>query len=265
MIRSLKLRRTVIVMGVVASLLAGLLSIEIAAALTAAAAPPPAPPMSLSALQNALAAQQQRGDELESQLAEMNDLTASLAAALAGTQDHISTQGKTAKELEKELKAAQAKLAKMQGLLNQAQARLAALRAAANGVAGGGGGGGGGGGSAPKVTPRPAPAGGGTGGGSTTPSLSLALSGGGVRADWSACSVSGFAAYALVRSTDPEIHYPPEDRDTEVAHVTSASTTAATDAAAPSGLMTYKVYCLIVVDHETKVAGASAARQISVP
>jgi hypothetical protein len=265
MIRSLKLRRTVIVMGVVASLLAGLLSIEIAAALTAAAAPPPAPPMSLSALQNALAAQQQRGDELESQLAEMNDLTASLAAALAGTQDHISTQGKTAKELEKELKAAQAKLAKMQGLLNQAQARLAALRAAANGVAGRGGGGGGGGGSAPKVTPRPAPAGGGTGGGSTTPSLSLALSGGGVRADWSACSVSGFAAYALVRSTDPEIHYPPEDRDTEVAHVTSASTTAATDAAAPSGLMTYKVYCLIVVDHETKVAGASAARQISVP
>jgi hypothetical protein len=264
MIRSLKLRRTVIVMGVVASLLAGLLSIEIAAALTAAAAPPPAPPMSLSALQDALAAQQQRGDELESQLAEMNDLTASLAAALAGTQDHISTQGKTAKELEKELKAAQAKLAKMQGLLDKAQARLAALRAAANGVAGGGGGGGGGG-NAPKATPRPAPAGGGSGGGSTTPSLTLALSGGGVRADWSACSVSGFAAYALVRSTDPEIHYPPEDRDTEVAHVTSASTTAATDAAAPSGLMTYKVYCLIVVDHETKVAGASAARQISVP
>jgi hypothetical protein len=252
----------VIVMGVVASLLAGLLSIEIAAALTAAAAPPPAPPMSLSALQDALAAQQQRGDELESQLAEMNDLTASLAAALAGTQDHISTQGKTAKELEKELKTAQAKLAKMQGLLDKAQARLAALRAAANGVAGGGGGGGG---SAPKATPRPAPAGGGSGGGSTTPSLTLALSGGGVRADWSACSVSGFAAYALVRSTDPEIHYPPEDRDTEVAHVTSASTTAATDAAAPSGLMTYKVYCLIVVDHETKVAGASAARQISVP
>jgi hypothetical protein len=266
MIRSLKLRRTVIVVGVVASLLVGLLSIEIAAALTAAAAPPPAPPMSLSALQDALAAQQQRGDELESQLAEMNDLTASLAAALAGTQDHISTQGKTAKELEKELKTAQAKLAKMQGLLNQAQARLAALRAAANGVAGGGGGGGGGGGSAPKATPRPAPAGGGgTGGGSTTPGLTLALSGGGVRADWSACSVSGFAAYALVRSTDPEIHYPPEDRDTEVAHVTSASTTAATDAAAPSGSMTYKVYCLIVVDHETKVAGASAARQISVP
>jgi hypothetical protein len=264
MIRSLKLRRTVVVMGVVATLLAGLLSIEVAAALTAAAAPPPAPPMSLSALQDALAAQQQRGNELESQLAEMNDLTASLAAALAGTQDHISTQGKTAKDLEKELKAAQAKLAKMQGLLDKAQARLAALRAAANGVGGGGGGGG-----APKATPRPAPAGGGsgggTGGGSTTPSLTLALSGGGVRADWSACSVAGFSAYALVRSTDAEIHYPPEDRDTEVAHVTSASTTAATDAAAPAGRMTYKVYCLIVVDHETKVAGASATKQITVP
>jgi hypothetical protein len=260
-IRPLSLRRIIVVLGVVASLLVGTLSIEVAAALTAAAAPPPAPPMSLSALQDALAAQQTRGDDLEAQLAEMNDLTAALEAALAGTSDHISTQGKTAKQLENELKAAQSKLAKLQGLLAKAEARLAALRQAAR-TAGSGGGG------SPKATPKPASGGGtgGGGGGSTTSlSLTLSLSGGGVRVDWSACSVSGFAGYAVVRSLDSEIHFPPEDKDTEVARVTSASTTVATDGAAPTGRLTYKVYCLTLRDHETSVAGSSAAKQIQVP
>jgi hypothetical protein len=90
----------------------------------------------------------------------------------------------------------------------------------------------------------------------------LSISGGSVRASWSACSVSGFAGYALVRSTDSEIHFPPEDRDTEVARSTSRS---ATDSGAPSGRMTYKVYCLARHDNETKVAGASATKQIVVP
>jgi hypothetical protein len=95
--------------------------------------------------------------------------------------------------------------------------------------------------------------------------LTLSLSGNDVRADWSGCSVSGFAGYALVRSTDTEIHFPPEDRDTEVARITSQSTTAATDATAPSGRMTYRVYCLYVHDRETSVAGSSASVQIQVP
>ena len=260
MIRPLSLRRVIVVLGVVASLLVGILSIEVAAALTAAAAPPPAPPMSLSALQDALAAQQARGDDLEAQLAEMNDLTAALEAALAGTSDHISTQGKTAKQLENELKAAQSKLAKLQGLLAKAEARLAALRQAATSAGSGGSG-------SAKATPKPASGGGTSGGGGSTTSMSLtlSLSGGGVRVDWSACSVSGFAGYAVVRSLDSEIHYPPEDRDTEVAHITSASTTVATDGAAPTGRLTYKVYCLILHDHETSVAGSSAAKQIQVP
>jgi hypothetical protein len=262
--RSLKLRRVVVIIGVIASLVVGVLSIEVAAALTAAAAPPPAPPMSLSALQDALAAQQARGDDLEAQLAEMNDLTAALSAALAGTSDHISTQGKTAKELQKDLKAAQSKLAKLQGLLAKAEERLAVLRQAAKNAGSGGG-------SAPRATPKPAAGGstgstgGGGGGTSTSLSLTLSLSGGGVRVDWSACSVSGFAGYAVVRSLDSEIHFPPEDRDTEVARITSASTTVATDGAAPTGRLTYKVYCLVSRDHEISVAGSSAAKQIQVP
>ena len=135
----LKLRRAMVVLGVVASLLVGFASIEVAAALTAAAAPPPAPPMSLGALQEALTAQQERGDALESQLAELNDLTVALSSALDGTREYVNTQGKTAQELEKELKGAQAKLAKLQGLLDRAQARLTALRQAANGVGRAGG------------------------------------------------------------------------------------------------------------------------------
>ena len=96
-------------------------------------------------------------------------------------------------------------------------------------------------------------------------SLTLSLVSAGVRVDWSACSVSGFAGYAVVRSTDSEIHFPPEDRDTEVARIGSASTTSMTDNGAPSGGLTYKVYCLRQDDHETRVASATSSKQIQVP
>ncbi|MEA2610566.1 MAG: hypothetical protein QOG32_292 [Chloroflexota bacterium] len=270
MIKSLKFRRAFVVLGVVASLVVGLLSIEVASALTVAAAPPAAPPMSLSALQSALADQQQRGDALQSQLTEMTDLTATLQQALSGTKDYVSTQGQTAKGLEGQLSAARAKLATLQGLLNAAQARLAALRQAAANV---GSGGGTPSGSKPRTpapkpptsTPAPTPVPQSGGGGATTLSLTLSISGGGVRAEWSACNVSGFAAYALVRSRDSEIHYPPEDLDTEVAHITSASTTVGFDSAAPTGRMTYTVYCLTRNGQEFVVARKSAAKQIQVP
>jgi DNA-binding transcriptional regulator of glucitol operon len=39
----------------------------------------------------------------------------------------------------------------------------------------------------------------------------------------------------------------------------------ATDDGVPSGRLTYKVYCLYVHDHETKVAASSFAKQITVP
>lgn len=262
MIANLKLRRSLVVMGVVLAVVVGVASIQVAAALTAAAAPPPAPPVSIESLRQALAAEQTRGLALQAQLDELNGLTSSLSDALAGTTGQVSTEGKSATKLAGQLKAAQGKLAELKGLLAKARARLLALgdtkgAAAANG--GGTGGAGTSGGSS-------ASAGGATGGGSgSAMSLSLSLAGGGVLVDWTSCTASGFSGYAVVRSTDPEIHWPPEDRDTEVARVTAQSTTKATDATAPSGTLTYRVYCLTTAGGETKVAQTSPTKQIKVP
>ncbi len=64
----LHIRRAFVIAGVVVSLVVGLASIQVAAALTAAAAPPPPPPVSLDSLQAALAQEQARGAELQAQL-----------------------------------------------------------------------------------------------------------------------------------------------------------------------------------------------------
>jgi hypothetical protein len=256
----LRLRRAFVIAGVAISLLVGLASIQVAAVLTAAAAPPPAPPVSLDTLKSALADEQARGVELQAQLAELNDLTARLSTALADTKDQVSTDGLSANELSARLTAAQGKLTDLKDLLLKAQARLRSLGVAIPNSGGSGGGsagtGGSGGGSGIGGSGI-----GGSGGGSM--SLSLLRVAGGVRLDWSACSVPGFAGYSIVRSTDPEIHFPPEDHDTEVARIGSASTTAMTDTAAPPATTTYEVYCLVNPDgQEFKVAAATPARQI---
>ena len=247
-------RRILVIGAVVLSLVVGVASIQVAAALTAAAAPPPAPPISLDRLKAELAAEQARGQDLQAQLDELNGLTSSLSDALQDTTARVGTEGLTAKQLAARLRAAQAKLDAVQALLAKAKAKLAALNSAAKGGSSGGGGGGGG------------SSGGGSGGGGsgTGFSLSLSLVSGDVRADWTPCTASGFTGYALVRSLDSEIHYPPEDRDTVVAQV-GTGTTAATDGSAPSGTLTYRVYCLKTQGGEKKVAAQTASKQIHVP
>ena len=96
-------------------------------------------------------------------------------------------------------------------------------------------------------------------------SLTLAGDGTDVIVDWTACSVSSFSGYAVVRSTDGEIHWPPEDRDTEIARIGSASTTRVRDTGAPSGTMTYRVWCLATHDGETKGVASTPAKSIRVP
>ena len=262
MTADVRVRRILVVAAVIGAMVAGIYAIQLAAAMTAAAAPPSAPPVSLETLKQALADEQARGAALQAQLDELDGLTNSLSAALAGTQTQVSTDSKSATELASQLKAAQGKLAELKKLLAKARARLLALgdtkgAAAANAGSGSSGGssGGGSGGSS----------GGSTSGTTTSMSLTLSLSGGSVVADWTACNASGFAGYALVRSTDPEIHWPPEDHDTEVARVTSQSTTKATDSNPPSGTMTYRVWCLVTQDHETKSVLSSSSKQIKVP
>lgn len=266
-----RIRRGAVIAGVIGSLVFGLVSIQVAAQLTAAAAPPPAPPISMDTLKAQLAAEQARATSLQQQLEDLLGVTSQLTAALDSTTSQVSDDGLTADQLRARLKAAEDKLNAVNQLLKKAQARLAALGQSISGVpartaapagAGGGGGSGGGGGGGPAAaTPRP-PA--------TTPpsnpfTLSLSLVSGGVKATWSTCSVSGFYAYAVVRSTDSEIHYPPEDRDTLVAEVSANATTSATDSPVPSGSLWYRVYCLTRSGGETRVNKTTTTVKITAP
>lgn len=259
---SRRLRRLLVVAGVAICLVAGLVSIRIAADLAIAAAPPPAPPVSMQALQAALQAEQARAAALQGQLDDLLGATDELSTAIDSTDVRLTADGQSAKDLRARLKAAQARLALLTKLLKVASARLTALGAVGPTVPPGGGSGGGGGGSNPKATPRPTPR--------PTPavggfSLALSLSGSSVVADWTACSPSGFSGYALVRSTDSEIHYPPEDRDTLVTTVAAGGGTKATDSGAPAGRVWYRAYCLTRSDNETKVAGATNTVSVTVP
>ena len=260
---SRRLRRALVISGVVISLVAGLVSIRIAADLAIAAAPPPAPPISMQALQSALEAEQARAAALQGELDQLLGATDQLSTAIDATDVRLTADGLSATDLRARLKAAQARLALLTKLLKTASARLAALGAVGPTIppSSGGSGGGSGGGSNPNPTPRPTPA-------APAPagfSLTLALSGGSVVADWTACSPSGFSGYALVRSTDSEIHYPPEDHDTTIATIGAGGSTKATDAGPPSGRMWYRAYCLTRTDNETRVAGATNTASVVVP
>ncbi len=87
----------------------------------------------------------------------------------------------------------------------------------------------------PRPTRSPAP---------TSAVLSVSLVNGQPLLSWGVCSSSSFAAYAVVRSLDSEIHYPPESNDTLVAMITSAATTQVSDTKAPTGRLYYRVWCL---------------------
>jgi len=253
-------RRAIVTCGVVASLVAGAVSIQLAAEMTAAAAPPPAPPVSLDSLRNSLAAEQARGAALQGQLDDLLAVTDELKAALTSTEGEVTVDGLTAKQLRARLKAADAKLKTVNRLLKEAQRRLVAVGAppvkTPKPASGGGAGGAGG---STSSTPAPAPA-----AASTTFALSLDLVSGGVRATWTTCSASGFDSYALVRSTDSEIHYPPEDGDTLVARIANRATTSKTDAA-PSGSSWYQLYCLTKSGTETRIAARTTTGKINVP
>jgi hypothetical protein len=246
-----RLRRVIVTLGVACSIAAGAASIQLAAMYTAAAAPPSVPPVSIDSLRAQLTAEQERSAALQGQLNELIDLTGQLSGAVDTTQSQISTDGLTASQLRQRLGAAQAKLTSMTALLKQAQARLVALQQA---LAQGG------------VNPPPAAAAAAPppgGGGPMT--LTLSHVAGGIKVEWSSCSVSGFVGYAVVRATDHEIHFPPEDVDREIARISSPSTTSMVDGAAPSGTIAYQVYCLGTKDGQTKWVVKTPLRTITVP
>ncbi len=265
---SRRLRRLLVSLAVVASLIVGWFSIRTAADLAAAAAPPPAPPISMQALRAALEQEQARADALQTELDDLLGATGDLTTAIDATKVNVTADGETAAQLRARLKAAEERLKVLTRLLKEASARLAALGASgptvppvkpAGGTSGGGSGGGSGGSAAtPPPTPRPTAAAAGF-------SLTLQLSGGGVLVSWTTCTASGFSGYAVVRSLDSEIHYPPEDRDTLVATLTSPSDTSFADSSAPAGRAWYRVYCLTRRDGETRTAATTNTVSVTVP
>lgn len=261
-----RLRRGVIVFAAALSIVGGALSIRLAADLAAAAAPPPAPPVSIEQLQARLLEEQNRATALQQQLDELTGVTGELHTAIDSTETLVSTDATTADDLRKRLKAAESRLALLTRLLREASARLAALGQSGPTVPptkppSGGGGGSGGGGVQPTPKPTPKP----TAPPAATFTLTVTLSGGNPVADWSSCSASDLSGYALVRSLDSEIHYPPEDFDTVVAQVGPSGTTAATDSAAPAGRVWYRVYCLGSSGGETRVRATTSTVSITVP
>jgi hypothetical protein len=246
----LSIRRLLVTAGVVASLIAGAVSIQMAATWTAAAAPPAAPPVSIDSLREQLAAEQERSLALQSDLEALTSLTDELGVALDATGDQVSTDGMTAGELRSRLKAAQKKLASLTSLLKDAQARLVAMQEGIDDAKDTG-----------KQPPAAPP------GDDPSPPLTLAVSrvAGGVKVDWSTCSVSGFIGYAVVRSPKHEIHFPPEYPDQEIARVTSRSTTSLIDDAAPAGTLYYQVFCLVTKDGKAKSVVKTPLREVTVP
>lgn len=249
--------------GVIASLIGGVLSIRIAADFALAALPPPAPPISLAALEAQLNEEQARGESLQQQLDDMLGVTDQLTAALTATEEQLTDDGSNAAQLRDRLQASKDRLALLTRLLKKAAAQLAALGQVAPTIppakpaTGGGGGGGSAAGPTPVPTAAPTPA-------PAAFSLSLGLAGGDVEATWTTCTVNNFNSYALVRSTNSEIHYPPEDHDTVIATSTSNATTSATYAA-PSGKAWYRVYCLTRKDGETKTGATTNTASITAP
>jgi hypothetical protein len=95
-------------------------------------------------------------------------------------------------------------------------------------------------------------------------SLSVSVAGGSPVLSWTACSAANFAAYAVVRSTDSEIHFPAEDHDTLVAMVTSAGSTRLADTGAPAGVRVwYAVWCLSQSDGEYKTIWKTPAVSVT--
>lgn len=124
-------RRSLVVLGVSASLLVGLVSIRAAAAWTAAAAPLAAPPVSVDAISQQLTQEQARSAALQDQLAALMNQSTTLTKALKAAQGRIASDAANASVLRGRLATAQQQLLALAAKL-QAGAQAAAAKAAAN-------------------------------------------------------------------------------------------------------------------------------------
>lgn len=126
-----RLRRPLVVLGVVLSLFLGAASIRAAAGWTAASAPLADRPPSVDSLRAELLTEQARSRALQTHLDQLNSDSADLAAALAAAGDRIAVDAGQAKKLQDSLAAAKAKLAALEKSIGKARATAASGAVAA--------------------------------------------------------------------------------------------------------------------------------------
>lgn len=125
-IQAPRVRRLATVVAVIAALVVGYGSIRAAAAWTAASAPLSVAPVPVSALQDRLAVEQSRSEDLRAQLETLTTQSTEMTAALEAAQSQIVTDTDHANALAQELKDAKKKLAKLEASI--AKAKRAAQR-----------------------------------------------------------------------------------------------------------------------------------------
>jgi DNA repair exonuclease SbcCD ATPase subunit len=127
---SSRLRRPIVTFGVALSLLAGVATIQAAAAWTAASSPLVDKPPSVEALEASLALEQARSADLLTRLEELTAGSADLAAALDTAREQIAADAAHAKELQASLDAAKSRLAALEQSIQQARTAVVAAEAA---------------------------------------------------------------------------------------------------------------------------------------
>lgn len=129
-------RRSLVVAGVIASLVVGAASIQAAAAWTAASAPLNDPPASLASIQTSLEQERAHSVALEEQLRTLEGASSDLATALEAATGQVEIDAATAEELRISLAAAKEKLARLEAALAKAAAARAATTMTTTTVAG---------------------------------------------------------------------------------------------------------------------------------
>jgi chromosome segregation ATPase len=117
-----RLRRPLVVLGVLLSLFLGAASIRAAAAWTAASAPLADRPPSVERLRAELATEQARSRALQTHLDQLNSDSTDLSAALGAAGDRIAIDASQAKQLQDSLAAAKVKLAALEKSIGRARA-----------------------------------------------------------------------------------------------------------------------------------------------
>lgn len=125
-----RLRHPIVILGVALSLLAGMATIQAAAAWTAASSPLVDKPPSVEALEASLANEQARSADLLTRLEALTTGSADLAAALETARDQIAADAAHAAELQASLDAAKSRLAALEQSIQQARTAVAATERA---------------------------------------------------------------------------------------------------------------------------------------